>query len=230
MEFARAGRPTMMPMSGSLGGGGARAQRATGSSTTMAEFCSTETGRVASLAPGSARQISGIWPRSPLSSSIRAREARRHDSGRAAGAGDARRRRFLLRFRFDDGVVARGDDDDADIALGLAALERSELRGHRQRWPNSAALTLVGWPRSLKARLGRSAEFGRVHHSLHRYARARRAATTGNKAVANQSPLLKPCLRRVHSKERLRVSNWMVQKLYDYAVNKNRRTQIAGGL
>ena len=68
-----AGRPTMMPMSGSAWwGGGARAQRATGSSTTMAEFCSTETGGRASafygldrrqLTPESVLSRSKLWSR-----------------------------------------------------------------------------------------------------------------------------------------------------------------------
>ena len=144
----RAGRPTMMPMSGSAWwGGGGRAQRGTGSSTTMAEFCSTVTGRVASLAPGIGSADQRNLAALTTLASLRAREARRHDSGRAAGAGDARRRRFLFRDSGSTMDGRRATDDDADVGFGLvgaAAVERSELRGHRQRWPNSAALSLVG--------------------------------------------------------------------------------------
>ena len=45
------------------------------------------------------------------------------------------------------------------------------------------------------------------------------AAKTGIKAIANQSPLLK-LYEESDSKERLRVSNWIVQRLYNYAVKK----------
>ena len=38
-----------------------------------------------------------------------------------------------------------------------------------------------------------------------------------NKAIADQSPLLK-LSEESDSKERLRVSNWIVQRLYNYAV------------
>ena len=41
-----------------------------------------------------------------------------------------------------------------------------------------------------------------------------------NKAIADQSPLLKLVYEESDSKERLRVSNWIVQRLYDYAVKK----------
>jgi hypothetical protein len=47
------------------------------------------------------------------------------------------------------------------------------------------------------------------------------AAKAENKAIANQSPLLKLGLyEESDSKERLRVSNWIVQRLYNYAVKK----------
>src|SRR5256886_16594044 len=45
------------------------------------------------------------------------------------------------------------------------------------------------------------------------------AAKAKNKAIANQSPLLK-LSEESDSKERLRVSNWIVQRLYNYAVQK----------
>ena len=46
------------------------------------------------------------------------------------------------------------------------------------------------------------------------------AAIVGNKATANQPPLRKPFYKESDSNERLRVSNWIVQKLYDYAVKE----------
>jgi hypothetical protein len=51
------------------------------------------------------------------------------------------------------------------------------------------------------------------------HARARRAATRENKAVATDRPV-KLVTEESDSKERLRVSNWIVQGLYDYAVNE----------
>ena len=41
-----------------------------------------------------------------------------------------------------------------------------------------------------------------------------------NKATANQPPLLKLFYKESDSNERLRVSNWIVQRLYNYAVKK----------
>jgi hypothetical protein len=40
------------------------------------------------------------------------------------------------------------------------------------------------------------------------------------KATADQPPLLKLFYKESDSNERLRVSNWIVQRLYDYAVKK----------
>ena len=42
----------------------------------------------------------------------------------------------------------------------------------------------------------------------------------GNKATATNRPCLALSLMRPVPKERLRVSNWIVQRLYNYAVNK----------
>jgi hypothetical protein len=88
----------------------------------------------------------------------------------------------------------------------------SDLRGHRQRSPNSAALT-VGRLASLSPGCAgrgseRSAEFGSVTH------------TRCPLATANQPPLLKLFYKESDSNERLRVSNWIVQRLYDDAVKK----------
>ena len=47
-----------------------------------------------------------------------------------------------------------------------------------------------------------------------------RARIVGNKAIADQPPLLKLFYKESDSNERLRVSNWIVQRLYDYAVKK----------
>src|SRR5450830_1633524 len=101
-----------------------------------------------------------------------------------------------------------------------APVERSEVRGHRQRSPNSAALT-VGRLASLSpgcAGCGseRSAEFGSVDHLRCPNARA----NNREKATANQPPLLKLFYKESDSNERLRVSNWIVQRLYDDAVKK----------
>ena len=48
---------------------------------------------------------------------------------------------------------------------------------------------------------------------------AEESGAAKNKAIANQSPLLK-LSEESDSKERLRVSNWIVQRLYNYAVKK----------
>src|SRR5450756_2961924 len=47
-----------------------------------------------------------------------------------------------------------------------------------------------------------------------------RARIIGNKAAANQPPLLKLFYKESDSNERLRVSNWIVQRLNYYAVKK----------
>ena len=62
----------------------------------------------------------------------------------------------------------------------------------------------------------RSSEFGSVRHLRCRLARALQE----NKAIADQPPLLKPFYDESDSNERLRVSNWIVQGLYDYAVKE----------
>ena len=46
------------------------------------------------------------------------------------------------------------------------------------------------------------------------------AATETNKAAAKQSPLLRFLYEEPDPKERLRVSNWIVQRLYNYAVKE----------
>ena len=51
-------------------------------------------------------------------------------------------------------------------------------------------------------------------------ARARRAATGGNKATATNHPCQALSPKSPIPKERLRVSNWIVPGLYDYAVSK----------
>jgi hypothetical protein len=51
------------------------------------------------------------------------------------------------------------------------------------------------------------------------HARARRAAT-GEKQVGRYRPTVKLSIEESVSKERLRVSNWIVQGLYDYAVSE----------
>jgi hypothetical protein len=48
----------------------------------------------------------------------------------------------------------------------------------------------------------------------------RRDAIVGNKATADQPPLLKPFYKESDSNGRLRVSNWIVQRLNYYAVKK----------
>jgi hypothetical protein len=52
------------------------------------------------------------------------------------------------------------------------------------------------------------------------FAALTRARIIGNKATANQPPLLKLFYKESDSNERLRVSNWIVQRLYDDAVKK----------
>ena len=83
---------------GGDGAGAGRAQRATGSSTTIAKFCSTDSGALsrACSAPRPLRlgKISGIWQRLPLSLPPRARARRapipaRSDADRPAPAGGA---------------------------------------------------------------------------------------------------------------------------------------------
>jgi hypothetical protein len=47
-----------------------------------------------------------------------------------------------------------------------------------------------------------------------------RAQIIGNKAAADQPPWLELFYKESDSNERLRVSDWIVQRLYDYAVKK----------
>jgi hypothetical protein len=63
----------------------------------------------------------------------------------------------------------------------------------------------------------RSPKFARVTHIVRSHARANNRE---NKATAKQPPLLKLSYKESVSNERLRVSNWIVQGLYDYAVKK----------
>ena len=46
------------------------------------------------------------------------------------------------------------------------------------------------------------------------------APISKNKATADESPLLRLSNVEPYPKERLRVSNWIVQRLYNYAVNE----------
>ena len=90
--------------------------------------------------------------------------------------------------RGDDGARAVGaiddDDDDVGFGFGFGFGERrqvAQLRGHRQRSPNSAALT-VGRLAKLSPRCAgcgseRSVEFGSVTHPRCPYARAHNRET-----------------------------------------------------
>ena len=53
-------------------------------------------------------------------------------------------------------------------------------------------------------------------HSLYRVLRAR----GGARATSNHRLRTNGALEESHSNERLRVSNWIVQRLYDYAVKE----------
>ena len=123
------------------------------------------------------------------------------------------------------GRSGRRDDDAAaaaPAAMVPAPIERSQLPGHRQQIGKSAALT-VGRSPALSQRCGRcgserSAEFGSVYHFRCPHARARIIGK--NKAAADQPPRLELFYKESDSNERLRVGDWIVQRLYDYAVKK----------
>src|SRR6202453_929507 len=82
------------------------------------------------------------------------------------------------------------------------------------------------WSRSLQARLGRvsSYDLSKSAAALTYFGSFRRARGAPprerNKATANQSPCKALSSKSPIPKERLRVSNWIVQGLYDYAVSK----------
>ena len=180
-------RPMMMSASPGRGGGdgdgAGRAQRGTGSSTTDRKICSTVSGalssRSLSAAAAAARKdqrnlaalttfaaltrareagrfqrprpdrpagppgrCCGCWPTSPVLFSGICCSA---DSGRRWSSGDRR----PMMMSASPGRAA---------AMVTAPVERSEVRGHRQRSANSAALTVGRLPRSLSAaalRLGK---------------------------------------------------------------------------
>ena len=160
-----------------------------------------------SLAPGSARSAE-FGPHYPFSLPLCARAARRHERDRAAGAVDGRRGRFLFR-RLRFGSNAGGDRSPAP-SYGVARLRRRRDRDGRGG----------AWSRSLQARLDQR-NLGRIIHSRCRYARARRAATSGKtRRLLTNRPCSSFVSQESDSKERLRVSNWIVQGLYNYAVNK----------
>ena len=166
MEFGRSAR------------GGAGQQCSYGeSSTTDRKFCSTDSGALA-LARAAQRRggagaalndhrklavltILAVVTRArgaPIPASSERRPTCSSRLGGAAAAG--RRRHFFLadccwQVRGDDGARAIGDADVASPVGGggPAPVERSELRGHRQRSQNSAALT-VGRLLSLARRSG----------------------------------------------------------------------------
>ena len=83
-----------------------------------------------------------------------------------------------------------------------------------------------GWSRSLQARLGtnfefRLSKFAAALIQVVAYRRARGAPPPEETRRLLPITLAKPHLLRVRiPKERLRVSNWIVQRLYDYAVSK----------
>ena len=181
MELARAGRPTMMPMSGSPGGGGgARAQRATGSSTTMAEFCSTVTGRVASPAQGNGsadqRNLAAF---TTLFIVTRARGAppRQRSSRRCRRCATSPISFSVSTMESRAGRPTMMPMSGSPGGGGGARAQRATGSSTTMAEFCSTVTGRVASP-AQRQRLGRSAEFGRVHHSLHRYARARRAATT----------------------------------------------------
>ena len=152
MALGRSAPMLMMRLAARGDGAGAgRGQRGTGSSPTIAKFCSTDSGR----------------QRHPFSLPPRAR-ARRRQFQRALTQTDLHRpagRRcgcwptstFLFsgivvrRFGGDDGARAIGADADVGFAGRAAAMvpapvEGSEVPGHRQRSPNSAAPTVEALP------------------------------------------------------------------------------------
>jgi hypothetical protein len=271
MELGRSGRAMMMMMTSAspVRGGGAggvagslsEVQRARGSSTAIAKFCSTDgraldharAGRGSErsaefgsvhhircpLARARARLRSPAAPSPFLFSGLllaefrfgASRATRSRRLGRAAAAD--RRRRFLFRdFRFG-ATMELGRSGRAMMMMMTSA---SPVRGggaggvagslsevQRARGSSTAIAKFCSTDgRALDhARAGRgserSAEFGSVHHIRCPLARANNRET---RRLANQPPLLKFFYKESDSNERLRVSNWIVQRLYHYAVKE----------
>ena len=102
----------------------------------------------------------------------------------------------------------------------MVTVERSEPRGHRQQIGKSAALTVGALALAGAAlRPPRHRTIIRIWQSLP-LSHPSRARIIGNKATAEQPPWLELFYKKSGSNERLRVSSWIVQKLYDYAVKK----------
>jgi hypothetical protein len=110
----------------------------------------------------------------------------------------------ILRFGADDGARAIGATDAA------AAVE---VRGRRRRPPGSNAALRGGLRRALSPTFpaGELAFF----IPWRWWPRFRRGAVNnkGKKAIVDQPPLLKPLYEESDSNERLRVSNWIVDRL-----------------
>ena len=128
-------------------------------------------------------RCSGCWP---------------HDGEVAGGGG----------FLFSD-IAVRGDDG----ARAIGATDAAEVPGRRRRPPGSnAALKgstacslsdISGWRAGVLYPLaGGGRDSGAAH-----------LAIKGNKAIVDQPPLLEPLYEESESNERLRVSNWIVDRL-----------------
>jgi hypothetical protein len=82
----------------------------------------------------------------------------------------------------------------------MVPIERSEVGGHDNRSENLQHLQRTA--STLLAALTRARRIGK------------------NKAIVDQPPLLKLFYKESDSNGRLRISNWIVQRLNDYAVKK----------
>ena len=148
-------------------------------------------------------------------------------SGRLGGAAAAGRRRqfFLAELLLadsaaDDGARAIGADADRLRLVGAAAMvpapiERSQLPGHRQQIGKSAALTVAALALALSAL--RPLRLRKISGIWQRqpivlWSRAR-ANNRGTRRLLTNRPGSSFSTKSPIPKERLRVSNWIVQRL-----------------
>ena len=104
---------------------------------------------------------------------------------------------------------------DADVGFDGAPAERSEVGGHRQQIGKICSTDSGGTcPRSRRASAAAVLNDHQKLAMLTCFAALTRARIIGkNKATADQPPLLKLFYKESDSNERLRVSDWIVQRL-----------------
>ena len=136
--------------------------------------------------------------------------------------------------RFSGIVVRRYWGDDGARAIGAAAdvgfawsgrrrwcRRRSSAASHRVIDNDRQILQHRQWgalPRSLSAAAAAALKDQRNLAALTPLAALTRAQNSKNKAAADQPPRLELFYKEYRSNGRLRVGNWIMQGLYDYAV------------